>query len=548
MDINDVIQLNVLKNTEILAGEKGLKNIVLNTTIIDAPDGYKWCASGDFIITTGYPFTRNMHWEEGITKLLELLVEKNCSGLGIKLGRYIPGLPKAAISFANENNFPVLSLPNKVSWSEIIMPIVTRINKQHQSELKMNHTVYEMFHNHLKKQGKLKDLAHLLNKILDIPVTIYIRNTNEKIDVQESYFSKEEIENIISAFSCDQEKPIQRLNWQQKIFTVRWIYSSNRLEGGVFLWEKHCRLHTWQKAAIEQTAVISALEIERMRTVSSVFQRFRNDFLSMLLSEKVESRDTLSRRAEEVNWHLKDHYNVVLLDFDTKRQQPVNNPNNISIWQRKENILEMLEYELKWVLPEALIGFDKNNIFTLLIPNKYNQNELVNNLTKLVKKININFYGGIGRLNNVEKLSVSYNEALLAIKVAYANIPGDTQNKIGQLYIRSFSELNVERILFSSNPHYEAKKLVEDCLEKIIKYDNEKNSELLHTLKTFLANNANFDHTADALYIHKNTVRYRLKMIEELTQLDPKNIKDQLLFQMSLVAFNILDSTSNTMR
>lgn len=544
MDINDVIQLDVLKNVEILAGEKGLKNTVLNTTIIDAPDGYKWCASGDFIISTGYPFTSNMHWEEGITKLLKLLIEKNCSGLGIKLGRYIPGLPEDAISLANENNFPVLSLPNKVSWSEIIMPIVTRINKQHQDELEMTHTVYEMFHNHLKKQGNLKDLAQLLNEILNTPVTIYIRNTNQKFDVMEPYFSKEEIENIISAFSCDREQPIQKLYWQHKSFTVRWIYSSNSLEGGVFLWKEHSHLHTWQKAAIEQTAVISALEIERMRTVSSVFQRFRNDFLSMLLSEKVESRDTLSRRAEEVNWHLKDRYNVVLLDFDIK----VNKSNNISIWQRKENILEMLEYELKWVLPEALIGFDKNNIFTLLIPNQYTQNELVNNLTKLVKKINITFYGGIGRDNNVENLSVSYNEALLALKVAYANMPIDTQIKVGQLYIRNFSELSVERILFSQAPHYEAKKLVEDCLEKIIKYDNEKNSELLYTLKTFLANNANFDHTADALYIHKNTVRYRLKMIEDLTQLDPKNIKDQLLFQMSLIAVNVLDPTSNTIK
>ncbi|MBM7714691.1 sugar diacid utilization regulator [Bacillus thermophilus] len=541
MNINDVNQLDVLKDSEILAGKKGLNNRVLHATIIDAPDGYKWCSKGDFIITTGYPFTSNMHWEAGIMKLLHALIEKECSGLGIKLGRYIPSFPKEALSYSNDNNFPVISLPHNVSWSEIIMPIVTQINKQHQNELEMNHTVYEMFHHHLKMQGDLQDLAQLLNKILNKPVTIYVRNAHQKIDVHHSFFSADEIESMISALSCVQERPIQRLNWQGNKFTVRWVYNSDQLEGGVFLWGVHTHLHTWQKAALEQTAVILALEIERMRSVSLVFQRFRNDFLNMLLSEGFESHEVLSRRAEEVKWNLESHYHVVLLDFDVKEKYVSNKSKNLATWQKKETILEMIDYELKWLSPGSLIGFDKHNFFTLLIPKKYQQ-DLIHHLNKLVKKINsTSFYGGIGRLHPIENLAASYNEALLALKVAYANIPEDfNQKKVNQLYVRTFSELNVERFLFSHNPSDEAKKLVEDCLVNIIKYDKEKNSDLLETLKTFLAHNANFDSTADALYIHKNTVRYRLKMIQELTQLDPKNIKDQLLFQMSLAALDVM--------
>src|SRR5699024_7673151 len=161
-------------------------------------DGYDWCKEGDFIITTGYPFVQD-HMEEGLMHLLKILVEKNCSGIGIKLGRYIPSMPSQAITFAEQNNLPIISLPNQLSWSDIIYPIVSRINKKQLRELENTHQVYEQFHQHLKKQGDLQDIAQLLHSFQEVPVTIFLRDFNQIVSTEEIITSKNEIEKVLGS-------------------------------------------------------------------------------------------------------------------------------------------------------------------------------------------------------------------------------------------------------------------------------------------------------------------------------------------------------------
>lgn len=158
MNINQIMKFSVFKDAILLAGHAGMENKVSNATFIDAPDGYDWCKEGDFIVTTGYPFVHH-HREEGLMQLLEILVEKKCSGVGIKLGRYIPSITEKAVTFADQNKLPIVSLPNQLSWADIIYPIISQINKKQQNELKNTHYVYEQIHQHLKNQGDLQDLA-----------------------------------------------------------------------------------------------------------------------------------------------------------------------------------------------------------------------------------------------------------------------------------------------------------------------------------------------------------------------------------------------------
>ncbi|WP_156289381.1 PucR family transcriptional regulator [Oceanobacillus salinisoli] len=544
MNITEMIKLKVFTDSEILAGNEGLSNLVLNATFIDAPDGYQWCKEGDFVLSTGYPFINNNQWEEGLMNLLEILVEKKCSGLGVKLGRYIPKLPSKAIVYANSNGFPIISLPNHISWADMIVPIFTQINKKNQQELEKTHQVYEQFHIHLKNQEDIQELAELLHKITNSPVTIYIRKNNRIVNSATSILSQHDIEKLILELYYNHEQTIQRLQWNNLDCTVRWIYNSERIEGGVFLWREKSNLQTWEKAALEQAAVITALEIERLKTLSTKIQHFKNDFLLMLLdTNNNKTREVLFRNAKEVNWDLEEQYKVVLLDLYSKSDWN----SELSLWSKKEELLEIMENEIEWLFPKTPIGFDSQSRFTLLISQEVNTDTLKYKLEKLISKLDsTTFYGGIGRLSSVNKLSTSYNEAKLALKISYENMLKDSNHSKGvQLYIRDFSKLNIERILFSDDPKQEAKNLVTECLSEIINYDKKKNSELLDTLKQFLKHNGNYDKTADSLFIHKNTVRYRMNIIRDLTNLNPGNVKDQLLFQIALATLNSFPVSTN---
>jgi DNA-binding PucR family transcriptional regulator len=54
------------------------------------------------------------------------------------------------------------------------------------------------------------------------------------------------------------------------------------------------------------------------------------------------------------------------------------------------------------------------------------------------------------------------------------------------------------------------------------------NGALLETLRAYLDSDLDVARTADALYVHPNTVRYRLRRISELTGLDTQRFSGQV--------------------
>jgi GAF domain-containing protein len=59
-----------------------------------------------------------------------------------------------------------------------------------------------------------------------------------------------------------------------------------------------------------------------------------------------------------------------------------------------------------------------------------------------------------------------------------------------------------------------------DAVARLAEYDRERSTSLLRTLEEFLRRRGNISATADALYVHPNTLRQRLRRIQELTAID----------------------------
>ena len=60
------------------------------------------------------------------------------------------------------------------------------------------------------------------------------------------------------------------------------------------------------------------------------------------------------------------------------------------------------------------------------------------------------------------------------------------------------------------------------------------NETLLETLKAFFDNNLSISKTAQAIYIHRNTLLYRLRRVKEITGLDPKKFDDAIQLRLAL--------------
>jgi hypothetical protein len=87
-------------------------------------------------------------------------------------------------------------------------------------------------------------------------------------------------------------------------------------------------------------------------------------------------------------------------------------------------------------------------------------------------------------------------------------------------------------LMLRSSPH--ARRILRETLQPLIEYDRAHRSELVATLRAYLAAGPNLTQTARLLTVHANTVVYRLRRIRELTGRDPQAMEDLQILYLAL--------------
>lgn len=124
---------------------------------------------------------------------------------------------------------------------------------------------------------------------------------------------------------------------------------------------------------------------------------------------------------------------------------------------------------------------------------------------------------------NLGQLHNSYEKANLLLKLGKTFSENKKIHRYNDLIlpmmIDNLNPLNLKNIL-----------LYTDCNIESILMDK----ELLLTATKFLENNLNVSDTARKLYVHRNTLIYRLNKIENITSLDLRSFKDAFIFNILL--------------
>lgn len=78
-----------------------------------------------------------------------------------------------------------------------------------------------------------------------------------------------------------------------------------------------------------------------------------------------------------------------------------------------------------------------------------------------------------------------------------------------------------------------------EAIGPLVRFDRQHGSELVHTLETYLSLNGSVASVADELSLHRNTVRYRLAQIAELTGYDPSVTADRVQLFLALAVHRV---------
>ena len=139
---------------------------------------------------------------------------------------------------------------------------------------------------------------------------------------------------------------------------------------------------------------------------------------------------------------------------------------------------------------------------------------------------------GMGMVaTHLRDLAKSYKEAQIAIEVGKVF---DTEK-----YIINYENLGIGRLIYQLPTT-----LCEMFLQEVFKKNpiDALDKETLFTIHKFFENNLNVSETARKLFVHRNTLVYRLEKIKKLTGLDLREFDDAITFKVALMVKKYLTS------
>jgi DNA-binding PucR family transcriptional regulator len=95
-------------------------------------------------------------------------------------------------------------------------------------------------------------------------------------------------------------------------------------------------------------------------------------------------------------------------------------------------------------------------------------------------------------------------------------------------------ELPLHEMLLASVPAPLLRSFSDRLLGPLSEYDDRHSAELISTLRSFLACDGSWSACASLMYVHVNTVRYRISRIEALTGRDLSALADRVDFFLAL--------------
>ncbi len=139
---------------------------------------------------------------------------------------------------------------------------------------------------------------------------------------------------------------------------------------------------------------------------------------------------------------------------------------------------------------------------------------------------------GIGTIvDNIKDLARSFKEAQVALEVGKVF---DTEKTIV-----SYNNLGIARLIYQLPTT-----LCEMFLREVFKRGSIESldQETLFTIQKFFENNLNVSETSRKLFVHRNTLVYRLEKIKKITGLDLREFEDAIVFKVALMVKKYLSS------
>jgi sugar diacid utilization regulator len=284
---------------------------------------------------------------------------------------------------------------------------------------------------------------------------------------------------------------------------------------------------------------VIGLEVERSRGPERASEAAVASFMADVLDRKVTDRENIVARAEELGCDLSEGGSIVVARAYPQRPEEGD-------WRAR--VLTIVERGARGAAPGALAasvvkrgrrvpGASPDGELVVVVPG--GDSGLARRAAEAVLRELESSVPTFSRSVAISRVATDpadlYRagaEALLAANVAVAQAQ----------QILAFEETGAYRLLLPamSEDPAELQRFYEETVAPLVEYDEQYETDLVHTLESFLDSDGNVARTAEKLFTHRHTVRYRLERVRDLTGLDVGSTDGRERLGLGLKAMRVL--------
>lgn len=521
LTVRQALAMEVFAGSHVVAGKDGLDREIRWAHPVDIPHASEWIRGGELLLTTFYGLRDD---PEAQQHLCGELAEKGLAGMVVAIGGYLDAVPDAIRNAADAAHFPIIEMPWKVPFEDVVRAISEQIINEQYQLYKQSLAIHGSLTRLVLDGGALQDVAQELCKLLQRPVEIddlsfavlaaagadteiddsrraalregrsapalleHLRRTGVLSRIRAT-FEPERIDpdESTTPYGMTMARILAPIVVARKIYGYVWIIAGRR------------ELEPLDFHAIEHAATVAALILFRDQTGRQAEERAEIRVLSRLLADDARIDNTLREEAGRFRLRLEAPHAIIVIDPGTNEVRAVELAARnavrrvglaVAMGERAGRVVMLVE------TPRAEAVSDLcDRIITESLP--------------LEDGIRI---GASPSHDDAATLHRAYEHALEALALLPAL--GDERR------IAHFEELGILHWLHAVPQELLAENAFARNIQRLAEHDRARGAELLHTLEVFLECDGNSVRAAEKLIVHRHTLKYRLQRIEELCDVD----------------------------
>lgn len=537
ISMNSILRMEILQDAKLLAGTSGTDQIVTSVNVMVDPNVVNLVSGGELLVSTAYAVRENL---PQLLELIPQLKQRGVVALGLKFNSYINEIPQEILTLCDTLSFPLFEIPNRISFSQLITPIMTTIVNNQAQMLGDIYELQKALTATMLSGGGLQSIVQTLFDRFGNSIAIYNdffssfvlacsdrrreSITRRMEDLVRIGSSGRETDSLMSSREVDN---VDGLICNKIIIP---IYSDKKKYGCIYIWEDNREITNVDLAVLEASTSLIALDMIKKISMYEMENNHKASFLDDLLVHDEERQRKSLANAEYFDFDVDAEHRVAVIRVLSGNSTI----GNSSLYKTNNSIVNILRRVSRDSSIKVLFVNKCDSIVLVFELPVHEDGNYLQHLHSFVDSA-MNALEAEGILSMVSiGMGRSYADATNLWKSFNEAGRAAACWNIDDVRIHSYEDLGVYRFLSYEVLRPELVLFYNETLKVLVDYDHDRDSELVHTLSLYFRCGGNLKRLAEEMGVHYNTVAYRIQRIKELAHVSFDNADQMLNLQIAL--------------